>query len=138
VFSLFAGILPFVFIAWRYQIFNVAEPKVSLTGWGFIGVVILFLFIVYMYNVAKKIFKYSLFFQIVSGFIKVILPILVVYIVVDNIENNIHLFKQALMVVILCELVAIIVNPFPKYMYENNIENITDIIGLGIKKGKGV
>lgn len=139
LFTLFACVIPFIFIAWRYDIFMVQQSsaKVSLTGWGFLGVIIIGVFVCYMYSVAKKIFKYSLFFQIITGLVKVILPLLLIYLVIDSIENSIHLFKQALVVVICSEIGAIVINPFPKYMHDNNIEHISDIVSLGIKKAKG-
>lgn len=75
-------------------------------------------------------------YQILSGLIKVILPLLLVYLVVNAIEGSIHQFKQALFVVIGCEAVAIVVNPFPKYMHDKGIEKTENLMDTFIEKWK--
>ena len=138
-FCLFGCILPFIFIAWRYDIFRVSSdvsPKVSLTGWGFIAILIVFFFIRYCMGVLKRAIPFSLTYQIVSGFIKVILPLILVYAVICALQNSIELFKQALLITIICEAIAIVVNPFPKYMHDKGIEHAEGIMDLFIKKWK--
>ena len=43
LFCIFGCVLPFVFIAWRFEIFSSGGSRVSLTGWGVIGILIVFL-----------------------------------------------------------------------------------------------
>lgn len=139
LFTLFGCVLPFIFIAWRYDIFRVEKEvsaKVSLTGWGFIAIVIAFFFFRYIYKTLKSIMPYSYAYQIINGFLKVILPLILVYIVASGIAKSINLFKQALSVTIICEIVAIFVNPFPKFLHDKGVEKNEDIMDLFINKWK--
>ena len=143
LFCLFGCAIPFVFIGWRYDIFRVQQdvsPRVSLTGWGFLALIIVFFFVKYCLNVLKQSIPYSMTYQIISGFVKVLLPLIMIYVAVNGIKNNVNLFQQALLITIISEAVAIVVNPFPKYMHEKGIEytsNLMDIFIDKVKKAKG-
>lgn len=139
LFCLFGCILPFVFIAWRYDIFRVEKEvsaKVSLTGWGFVAIIIAFFFFKYCYKILKASMPYSYTYQIINGVLKVILPLVLTYMVVSGIANSINLFKQALVITIICETLAIIINPFPKYLHDKGLEKTEDIMDLFINKWK--
>ncbi len=136
LFCIFGCILPFVFIAWRFEIFSNGGSHISLTGWGIIGIMIVFFFVLYCLKILKNSIPFSMTYQILSGLIKVILPLLLVYLVVNAIEGSIHQFKQALFVVIICESVAIVVNPFPKYMHDKGIEKAENLMDMFITKFK--
>lgn len=136
-FTLFACIIPFVFIAWRYSIFSVKEnPRISLTGWGFVGVIIVFFFIRYLIMVIKKSIPHSLLAQVVNGFIKVLMPLILVYVVIGALESGLYLFKQALVITIISEAIAIVINPFPQYMYEKGIEDVEGLLDIVLKRLK--
>lgn len=75
-------------------------------------------------------------YQILNGLIKVILPLLLVYVVVNALEENLRQFKQCLFIVIGCEAVAIVVNPFPKYMHDKGIEKTENLMDTFIAKWK--
>lgn len=138
-FVLFGAVLPFIFIAWRFDIFSVKDatsPRISLTGWGVIAIIIVFFFIRYCMSIIKRSIPFSLTYQILSGFIKVILPLILCYVVVVALQNSFGYFKQALMITICCEAVAIVINPFPKYLHDKGIEHAEGIMDLFIKKWK--
>lgn len=140
LFTIFACILPFVFIAWRYDIFRVVnetDTRVSLSGWGFLAIIIVFFFIRYCMNVLKRTIPFSMTYQILNGIIKIIMPLILLLFIVNALENSIHLFKQALIVTIICEGVAIPINPFPKYMHDKGIEYYDGLTDMFIKKLKG-
>lgn len=134
LFIIFGCVLPFTFIAWRYQIFK--GTQISLTGWGFIAILIVFFFVWYCLKVLKNSIPFSMTYQILSGFIKVILPLILVLCIVNALEDSIRLFKQALIVVICCEAVAILINPFPKFMHDKGIEKTENLFDLFFKKKK--
>lgn len=134
LFCIFGCVLPFVFIAWRYDIFG--GTRIALTGWGFIAVIIVFFFVVYCLKILKNSIPFSMTYQILSGFIKVILPLLLVLLIVNGIEDNIRQFKQALIVTILSEGIAIVVNPFPKFMHDKGIEKTENLMDTFITKLK--
>lgn len=118
LFTLFACILPFTFIAWRYELFSKVN-EMSLTGWGIIGILIIAIFCFYVLNAIKKGMPYSMFTQIVDGIIKVEMPLILVYLLLSNIQSTIDLFLQCIVCIIICEAIAIPINPLPKWIKEN-------------------
>lgn len=120
--TIFAAILPFAFIAWRYQIFT-TESKIKLTGWGFIAILIVVIFATTLVRYIYKGLKPGIAKQCISGFVSLIIPLILLYLLINSIESNIHLFKQALCCVILCEAIALPINPFPKWLAERQQEN---------------
>lgn len=111
--------LPFLFIAFRYDIFkNVSN--VSLSGWGIIAVIIIAIFALSLIKYIKKGFKSkSVFFtQCVNGFSRIIVPLVVIYAVIKININNLQAFMEALGCTILCEAVAIPLNPMPQWVDE--------------------
>lgn len=131
---LFAAVLPFAFIAWRYDIFT-TQSKLRLTGWGMIAVIIVIAFIITLIKYLYKGLKPGLAKQCISGFVTIILPLVILYALIVSIQDEINLFKQALGCLIICELVGIPLNPFPDWLEkrkiknkEEEISNVSDII----------
>ena len=118
---LFACVLPFIFIAWRYGIFTTSST-IKLTGWGLIGIVIVLVFIITLLKYLYKGMKFSIWKQIISGFVGIILPLTIVLLLVTEIENHIGLVKQALVCVIICEIIGIPLNPFPEWLERRRVE----------------
>ncbi len=79
------------------------------------------------YCIASLKTKYFWWKQILVGFAKVILPLIVCYFIVTWLAENMAILKEVLLVVIAFESVAIIVNPFPKWCFDNNIEGLVEI-----------
>lgn len=121
LFTIFACVLPFSFIAWRYHIFTTLN-SISLSGWGIIAIVIALVFIVYVARMLKRGMPYSMLTQCIGGFLKVTLPLIILYVVVNAIKNQSEIFLQALLVVIISETIAIPINPFPKWLNDNQIK----------------
>lgn len=117
-----AAILPFIFIAWRYDIFSPAS-KLKLTGWGFIAIIIVAIFLISLIKYIYKGLKPGLAKQCIFGFASIILPLVILYLLINSIEGNVDLFKQALGCVILCEAVGIPLNPFPAWLAKRQEEN---------------
>lgn len=121
LFTIFACVLPFSFIAWRYHIFTTLN-SISLSGWGIIAIVIALVFIVYVARMLKRGMPYSMLTQCIGGLLKVTLPLVLLYVVVNAIKNQSEIFLQALLVVIISETIAIPINPFPKWLNDNQIK----------------
>lgn len=123
LFVIFACILPFSFIAWRFGLFSQSQgEKVALTGWGVIAIIIVMVFIIYTLRMLKQGQPYSMFTQICSGLIKVIMPLTICLLLLKAIRENIDSMIQALTWTIICEMFAIVINPLPKWVEENHID----------------
>lgn len=121
LFAVFACIIPFAFIAWRYHIFSRVD-NISLSGWGIIAIVIAFVFVVYVAKMLKRGLPYSMLTQCITGFLKITLPLIILYFVINSIKNHSEIFMQSLIVVIISETIAIPINPFPKWLNDNQIK----------------
>ena len=117
--TLFACVLPFLFIAWRFELFG-KVGQFQLSGWGIIGIVIVFIFAITVIKYIKLALsaKYSLIGQILSGFCKIILPLLMALAILKSIKDSVDTMMTVLGVVIVCEAAAIPLNPLPKWAYE--------------------
>ena len=121
----FSAILPFIFIAFRYGIFG-SQSKISLSGWGIIGVVIILVFLITLVRYLYQGMEPGLAKQCVGGVCKIVLPLVVLLLLVVEIKNHIQLVEQALGCVIVCELVGIPLNPFPEWLERRRIEKGED------------
>ena len=118
--ALFSAILPFIFIVWRYGIFTEGKSKIS--GVGLLAIIIAAVFIFNLAHYIYKTLKPGLAKQCISGLVKIILPLLVLYVIVSSVLDSVALFKEALGCVILCEAVGIPLNPFPTWLEKKRIE----------------
>lgn len=80
--------------------------------------------------------KYSWFKQVLEGVIKLILPLTLVLLIFLWLGDNIKMVKEALYIIIPCELVAICVNPLPKWCFDNNVEGMGEIADKIFHKNK--
>ena len=116
---LFAGILPFLFIAWRFELFG-KVGQLQLSGFGLIGIIILAVVAITIIRYIKLAFKakYSLLGQFLGGVCKIIIPLLALLAVLTSVRDNVDAMIKVLGVVTVCELTAIPLNPLPKWAYE--------------------
>lgn len=79
------------------------------------------------YCVASLKTKYFWWKQIVIGFVKVLLPLGLALFIVIWLAENMKIMEEVLIVIICCEAVAIVINPLPKWCFDNNIEGLVEI-----------
>lgn len=120
-------VLPFSFIAYRYDIFK--SPHSTLTGVGFLAIILVLIFAIYVLKMVKKAHPHTMTTQIISGYTYVAIFLLLPLMWLQAIDGDIEMFEQVLEVIILCELVAVPVNPLPLWAYQKNIE----FTGLSLK-----
>lgn len=132
--TLFAAVIPLIFIGWRYDLFRKAGT-IQLSGWGMIGIFIVLIFLIVLVKYIKAGFtEWSMVKQVLNGVIKVLLPILVLLGLCMGIKSNIEYFTQALSFVLLSEAIAIPINPFPKWVYEKSKGRFESVIDLFANK----
>jgi hypothetical protein len=127
-FILFAFLLPIGHILGKYKPFNYTE-SLSVGFAGLVIIAILFIglkFLVEFYLNGVKT-KYSLAKQIVSGVTKVIVPMCAVVALVIVLSKYTQQLLDMSIVLIPCEMVAIVVNPLPKWAFDNNVEGLANI-----------
>jgi len=131
---IFALIVPVGFIIFRYDLFT-RISTVQFGGWGMLAVIIIFIFLIVVGKYIKKgSKKYSMPIQILNGVIKVILPLVAIYLILVNIKDSIDLFLQSLAVCIVSEAIAIPINPMPKWVSDQNEGQMNDTIDYFFKR----
>lgn len=140
LFLIFSLVIPISFIAFRFKLFSTTRQINTITIWAFIVLCILILVVsllikIYLDGVKTK---YSLLKQILQGLIRVVFPIglcllLTIFmrkILIDNVESmlkGLNNLVQVLIVCLVCEGIAIVINPLPKWSFDNNVEGLTEI-----------
>ena len=120
-------IAPISFIAYKFELFQTIS-KVQISGWGILIIIFVAAFILGVTKYVKVAMsaKYTLLGQILSGFMKVILPLMVALILIgalqkiskanaEGMEKNIENITYVLSFTLGCEMVAIPMNPLPKW-----------------------
>lgn len=117
--AMFACVLPFIFIVWRFKLFGKIS-SIQIGGWGIIAIIIVAVFIFSIIRYIKLAFRgrYSLVGQILSGICKIILPLVVFMIILTALKNSIDIMLQVLGCVVACEIIAIPLNPLPKWAHD--------------------
>lgn len=122
-FFAFGAGLPFAFIAWRYGLFTAKSGvQMSLGGWGIVAVAIVGIILIYMLRQVGKALPHSMLTQCMSGFVKVIVPLGLILIILNGVKDSLDYFIQALTAIIICEAIAIPMNPFPSLIEEKRKE----------------
>ena len=122
----FAAAIPIMTIVDKYDM--VKNGTLKYTGWAIIVFIIAFIFIVVICGYISKIFKWSMALQIFNGVRLVLVPLLFLLIGVDLIVNNIANIKFILVVSFFSEMIAIPLNPFPKWLYMKNISDLKEAL----------
>lgn len=121
LYILFGGLIPFIFLVWRFNLFGKVS-SISIGGWGIVAIIFIAIFFAKLFKAVREGLPYSIWTQILDGIVKVIIPLVAVAISVYLFKDLMMQIFQFLMVVIICELVAIPVNPIPKWANSNRIE----------------
>ena len=133
------GILtPILYLLIRYNLFQ-RELKITLGLMGVVALAFICLaFIVLIrYYVSGMKTKYSWFKQLLDGFSKLIIPIIVFVAVMYVGKHYTAQLIEFCWVLIPCELVAIAVNPLPKWAFDNNVEGLSEITEKIFSRNKG-
>ena len=121
----------------RFHLFQTTTKlQVGLAGIVVIGIMIGVISVLIKFYLEGMKCKYSIFKQILQGIIKLILPLTLLLVTLIWLGDNVNMIKESLYIIIPCELVAIVVNPLPKWCFDNNVEGITEIADKILNKNK--
>lgn len=121
LFMFFAFIIPFTFLVWRFKLFSKVS-KLSIGGWGVIAIVFVAVFFTILIKYVRKGLPFCMLSQILEGICKVLIPIFTALLIVDVMKNSMEQMFQFLYILFFSEMIAIVVNPFPRWIHENKIE----------------
>ena len=139
-----AILCPIGFMFYRFDMIVKTHTEASdgyaMTGWGVFAIIIVAVFLLYVIKEARKGLSYgSMLSQCIDGY-ALLIPVILIIFLLDAIKDNIAAFEQVLIVLAICEAVAVPINPMRRWALEHNIEMkgnfFTNVIGKGIKKSK--
>jgi hypothetical protein len=115
-----ACVLPVVFIAYRFELFE--GKTVSISGFGVLAIIIIAIFVISLIKYVRNGLPYSMTSQCITGICKVTIPLLALFGILWCIRNNIDNFIKVVGFVLISETVAIPINPMPAWVYKNATE----------------
>lgn len=120
---------PFTFVGIKYGLFADSAATTKVSGWGIVAFTVLGITLVGVIRSARKGLHYaSMGAQVIDG-ITVLIPLAVLIIVIDLVKKNIDAFEEFLIFTIICEAVAVPVNPMRRWGFEHNVEGMMGIAG---------
>lgn len=131
----FAMILPIIFINNKYHLFVKANDGLRFTGWGIVALLIGFIviYVLLWYIVDAFSVKYRPIIKVIKGFQRVLLPLILLCIMCNIISNNIGTIENVLWNITISEAIAIIINPFPYFVYKHKNADTREAYGLNGK-----
>ena len=115
--------LPIGFMAWKFELFVEKPSTTSVSGWGFVLIIIVVVFILKLVNGLRKGLKPgSMVKQVVDGIYTVALPLCLFTFIVYWMSGVSEQLTQVLIVLTVCETICIPINPIPRWAFENNVE----------------
>lgn len=130
----FAGVLPFIFISLQFGVYSNAEPKLKLNGIVYFGLIVLI-------AVAMKLAKYlyqgmsiGIAKQCLHGAFTIIAPLLILFAILNGLTKISEDLEKVLGIIIVCETIAIPIDPFPVWLVKKKAGKFENLIDLGIDK----
>jgi hypothetical protein len=134
-------VAPVAVFAYKFGLFNtnapqydslgnlIATPTVTLNGWGIISCIVVGMFLIgVIQEIADAHIGYSLVKQCYIGISKII-PLIVIYLVCYFLNGAIGHLMFCLAVLIICKLIAVPLNPLPKWKYDKlGVEEYSDAL----------
>ena len=121
IYTIFAIVIPVLFLIWKFKLFQKIS-SISVGGWGVIAILIVAISFISMLRYIKKGMTFSFITQCINGIVKIIIPLVAILLVINAMKESVNELIQFLVVYISCQVVAIPVNPFPKWIHDNKLE----------------
>lgn len=124
IYVLFGAVIPIIFLSWRFKLFEKVEKvsEISIGGWGFVAIILLFLFFTNMLKTIKKGMPINFFTHVIECVIKVSLPLLLIFISIFLLKDFVTELYQVIGLLFVCETVSSISNPLPEWNHQHGIE----------------
>lgn len=156
LFVMFSLIIPITYLSIRFSLFSVVEFKaIRVSFWAIFLVLLILIILIVMikYYLSGLKTKYSFFKKLLTGLVKFIIPLVMIILcvfllkgkmleianatseMVEPIRIGFNRVLEALSIITISELVAICVNPLPKWAFDNNVDGLGQIADKVFKKG---
>ena len=121
IYALFLFIIPAAFLIIRFKLFQKIS-SISIGGWGIVTIMLVAFGFMKMMKEVRKGLPFCYLNQIVTGLYKTIVPLLALTFIIYLGKDSVNHILQFLCVLVPSEFIAILVNPIPRWAYENKLE----------------
>jgi len=131
--------MPMSFLIWKFQLFS-QTSKLNIGGWGVLVIIFTAVFIFKLMKQAENTIDSPVVIQSFEAIRKIFIPLLAVTLCLYAVEEFWNELIRFFVVLTICEPIAYVLNPFPKYLKEKEKagekSKITEIINLFWDKKK--
>jgi hypothetical protein len=116
-----AFVAPITFMLIRFEMFE-KVTNVSVGGWGLIFILFITIFIIYALRMIEEGFVVGVVKQSIRGVRKIILPLIMLILGLYWLKDCLPQLMEFLIFIVICETVALPINPLPSWLFEKGIE----------------
>lgn len=113
--------VPATFLIIRFGLFQKIN-KIQIGGWGAVCILIVFFGFLKLMKEVKKGLPFCYLTQVLTGLIKIVMPLLAVTIIIFMLQNNIKEMLQVMYVLVPSEFIAVLINPLPQWEHDNKLD----------------
>ena len=118
---------PLIYLEVNYGLFT-NKTGLALSGWGVVGVTFGVIMLLYVLNQIKNgLNNGSMFRQCVEGYIR-LLPMIAIIVIIHYVKTAMDKMEGFLVIVALCQIIAVPINPNPKWSEQNGTTTIMDCL----------
>lgn len=136
IWASFSCIIPIAIIVWKFVLIDETEASgnfsVRIGLWALIALIIFMSFSKTLVKYISELKMGSWQSLLLSGLVNTTIPLVLLYLCLVALENNIPELKQVILYIAISETISYSFNPFPKLINQN----ILGVIEKGIDKVK--
>lgn len=122
IWALLAIVVPVTYVGISYGLFD-AKGEHSLSGWGIIAIIFVSIVLIYIVNQAKAgMPRGTMARQCLDGYC-ILIPVFFAILLIHVIRNSLADFERFLIITIICEAIAVPINPMPKWGAQNQTDH---------------
>ena len=128
---------PILAILTKFEAFTKVENEIKFNGWAIVISLIVAIGIFYILKYVVSAMTFNYIAQLISGFINLILWLILGLLLVNAITNYSEQLKYVLIVSIITCSLGVMVNPLPRWSYHRKNKDLAASIGKELaKRGK--
>ena len=111
-------VIPFAFLVWRFELFSKTD-SVQVGLWGVVAICLVFFFFAKTIKIVRKGLEESTLTQCLDTLTSLSFPLLIALFVVWYMKDFMDQLFQFLFVCFVCETIAGMINPLPRWLREH-------------------
>lgn len=128
---------PIITILTKFEAFTKVDNQIKFNGWAIVIALIIAIGVFYILKYVLSAISFNYIAQLLSGFINLILWLILGLVLVDTITNYSEQLKSVLRWSIVTCSFGVVINPLPRWSYNRKNKDLAGSIGMYLdKRGK--